>query len=111
MSTAIDAIRNVAFVGHPSAGKTTLVDALAHLLGASARKGSVADKTTICDTEPEEQEKGHTLQLAVVQAAKARHALDAASTRPAIPTSSPTRNAAIFACDLVVGVRQLPRAA
>ena len=66
MSTAIEALRNISFVGHPSSGKTTLVDALAFLLGASSRKGSVADKTSICDTEPEEQDKGHTLQLAVV---------------------------------------------
>ena len=68
MSTALDALRNVAFVGHPSSGKTTLVDAMAHLLGASARKGSVADKTSICDFEPEEQETGSEENLALVEA-------------------------------------------
>ena len=56
MTIAASNIRNIAFVGHPSAGKTTLVDALAHTIGASPRKGSVLDKTSICDTEPEEHE-------------------------------------------------------
>ncbi len=34
-------VRNIAFVGHPSSGKTTLVDALAFALGAikSASEG------------------------------------------------------------------------
>ena len=55
----VGVLRNIAFVGHPSSGKTTLVDALAHEMGASDRKGSVADKTSICDTEPEEHERHH----------------------------------------------------
>ena len=47
-----------------------MVDTLAHALGAAERRGSVADKTSICDTEPEEQDKGHTLQSKVVHASK-----------------------------------------
>lgn len=103
MSTALDALRNVAFVGHPSSGKTTLVDAMAHLLGASARKGSVADKTSICDFEPEEQEKGHTLQMAVVQAQK-DGVLWTLMDTPGYPDFIADTNAAMFAADLVVGV-------
>ena len=60
MTQELSTLRNIAFVGHPSSGKTTLVDALAHELGASARKGSVAEKTSICDTEPEEQDGNFT---------------------------------------------------
>ena len=45
MTIAPSLIRNIAFVGHPSSGKTTLVDALAHHVGATPRKGSVNDKT------------------------------------------------------------------
>jgi elongation factor G len=103
MSTALDALRNVAFVGHPSAGKTTLVDAMAFLLGASARKGSVADKTSICDFEPEAQEKGHTLQMAVVQAQK-DGVLWTLMDTPGYPDFIADANAAMFAADLVVGV-------
>ncbi|MFN0008553.1 MAG: elongation factor G [Planctomycetota bacterium] len=103
MSTAPQNIRNIAFVGHPSSGKTTLVDALAHLVGATPRKGSVADKTSICDTEPEEQEKGHTLQLAVVAAnwhGKQWTFLDT----PGYPEFVAETESALFGADLVVGV-------
>jgi elongation factor G len=48
------AIRNVAFVGHHGAGKTTLAEALLAATGAIARRGSVEKGTTTCDFEPEE---------------------------------------------------------
>jgi elongation factor G len=103
MTNAPQNVRNSAFVGHPSSGKTTLVDALAHLVGASPRKGLVSDKTSICDTEPEEQEKGHTLQLAVVSAAwhdKSWTFLDT----PGYPEFVAETESALFGADLVVGV-------
>jgi elongation factor G len=96
-------IRNVAFVGHPSSGKTSLVDALAHITGASPRKGSVAEKTSICDTEPEEHEKQHTLQMAAVSVAwhgKQWTFLDT----PGYPDFVAETNVAMFGADLVVGV-------
>ena len=103
MSTAPQNIRNIAFVGHPSSGKTTLCDALAHAVGASPRKGSVADKTSICDTEPEEQEKGHTLQLATVSAAW--HGLSwTFLDTPGYPEFVAETESALFGSDLVVGV-------
>jgi elongation factor G len=103
MSTSPANIRNIAFVGHPSSGKTTLVDALAHITGASPRKGSVAEKTSICDTEPEEQEKQHTLQLAAVSVnwrGKQWTFLDT----PGYPDFVAETNVALFGADLVVGV-------
>jgi elongation factor G len=103
MTSALSAIRNVAFVGHPSSGKTTLVDALAFQLGASQRKGSVAEKTSICDTEPEEQEKGHTLQLAVVQARTPKCTWTLLDT-PGYPDFIADANSAMYAADLVCGV-------
>ena len=101
--SSLDTIRNIAFVGHPSAGKTTLVDALAHLSGASARKGSVADKTSICDTEPEEQEKQHTLQLAAVAAHWGDRTWTFLDT-PGYPEFMAEVQSAMFGADLVVGV-------
>jgi elongation factor G len=103
MSIAVEAIRNVAFVGHPSAGKTTLVDALAFTMGVSPRKGRVADKTSICDTEPEEQDKGHTLQMAVVQA-EHKGKLYTFIDTPGYPDFVADANAATCASDLVIGV-------
>lgn len=103
MTSAVQGVRNLAFVGHPSAGKTTLVDALAFALGAASRKGSVTDKTSICDTEPEEQEKGHTLQLSVVQTQTKTHVWTLMDT-PGYQDFIGDCHGAIVAADVVVGV-------
>jgi elongation factor G len=58
-----DAIRNVAFVGHGASGKTSLVDALAFVSGASRRHGSVKDGTTLTDYSPDEIERKHSINL------------------------------------------------
>ena len=96
-------LHNIAFVGHPGSGKTTLVDALAFEVGASSRKGSVGDGTSICDTEPEEQEKKHTLQNAFVSANWGDKAWTFVDT-PGYPEFQAQVQAACFAVDLVVGV-------
>ncbi len=103
MSTDLATVRNVAFVGHSSAGKTSLVDALAFALGATDRKGTVADKTSLCDTEPEEQEKGHTFQLKLVHANKHGLRWNLLDT-PGYPEFGADALSAMFACELVVGV-------
>jgi len=96
-------VRNVAFVGHSSAGKTSLLDAMAHALGAAERKGSTADKTSIGDTEPEEQEKGHTFQLKLVHATKDGLEWNLIDT-PGYPEFGVDALSAMFASDLVIGV-------
>ena len=103
MSSDISKLRNIAFVGHPSAGKTTLVDAFAFAIGASERKGSVGDKTSICDTEPEEQERQHTLQLSVVHGEQDGYTWNLIDT-PGYPEFMADCLSAIFATELTVGV-------
>jgi elongation factor G len=63
-----NAIRNVAFVGHGASGKTTLVDALAFVSGASRRHGSIKDGTTLTDTSPDEIERKHSIGLGLAYA-------------------------------------------
>ncbi|QDU85726.1 Elongation factor G [Planctomycetes bacterium Pla163] len=95
--------RNVVFIGHPGAGKTTLVDALAFAAGATERKGSVGDRTSLCDTEPEEQEKQHTLQLAVVHARHGDFDWNFVDT-PGYPEFEGETRAGLFAADMAIAV-------
>ena len=59
------AIRNVAFVGHGAAGKTTLVDALAFVSGSSKRHGTIQDGTTLTDYSADEIDRKHSISLGV----------------------------------------------
>src|SRR3954463_12311473 len=61
-------IRNIAVVGHGASGKTSLVDALAFVSGASKRHGAVKDGTSLTDTAPEEIERGYSINLGVAYA-------------------------------------------
>jgi len=57
MSTNTSEIRNLVTIGHRGCGKTTLTEALLYSAGATNRLGSVDDRNTIADFEPEERER------------------------------------------------------
>ncbi|WP_136609338.1 elongation factor G-like protein EF-G2 [Sinomonas albida] len=61
-------IRNVALVGHSGAGKTTLLEAVLASTGAITRMGSVADGTTVGDSDASavHQQRSVTLSVAPV---------------------------------------------
>jgi elongation factor G len=59
-------IRNIVLLGHGSAGKTSLAEAMLHKAGATNRLGSVDEKTSICDYYDEEKEHQHSIQSATV---------------------------------------------
>jgi len=55
-------VRNICFVGHSGCGKTSLAEALLFAAGATTRKGSTADGTSILDFEEEEKQKKMTIK-------------------------------------------------
>ena len=62
----VEQIRNIAFCGHGSAGKTTLVDRILTSTGAITRIASVDDGTSICDFDEEEKHHKYTIESTVV---------------------------------------------
>lgn len=59
-------IRNLALIGGPATGKTTLTEGLLFKSGAIKRMGSVVDGTTVTDFGENERAKQHSLRLGVV---------------------------------------------
>ncbi len=63
---ASDRLRNVVFVGHQSAGKTSLVEALLYTTGAISRLGKIEEKSTVSDWDEEERDRGLSLSTSLV---------------------------------------------
>lgn len=63
---SIEHIRNIAFCGHGSAGKTTLVDKILTTTGTLSRNASVDDGTSICDFDEEEKQHKYSIESSVV---------------------------------------------
>jgi elongation factor G len=62
---AADRIRNVALIGHRGCGKTSLHEAMLFEAGAIGRLGRVEDGSTVSDHEPDERQRGLSIDACV----------------------------------------------
>ena len=60
-------VRNVVFLGHGSAGKTTLTEAVGLLTKVIDRMGNVSQGSTLSDFDKEEQKRGFSLSASLLQ--------------------------------------------
>jgi len=58
-------LRNVAFIGHTGAGKTSLVEAMLFSTGRTDRLGRVDDGSSVMDFEPEELKRRSSLSTSI----------------------------------------------
>lgn len=58
-------IRNIVVAGHSACGKTTLLEGILYLTGATTRFGSPENGTSVLDFEPEEQERKVSIRLSL----------------------------------------------
>jgi len=65
MAYTTEDIRNIALTGHSNAGKTTLVEMLLYKSGAIKDMGSIARGNTVCDFDPQEKARQHSLDSAI----------------------------------------------
>ena len=64
----IDDIRNIVLLGHGGSGKTSLAEAILHKTGTTNRLGTIEDKSTVCDYDDEEKQRGHSIHSALAHA-------------------------------------------
>lgn len=111
MESASDRIRNVALVGHQGNGKTTLAEAMLFRAGVVNRPGRIETKNTVLDAQPEEQDRGQSLQLGVASFTWGDHQInliDAPGYADFIGdalTALRVADVAVFVIDAVTGVQ------
>lgn len=94
---------NVALIGPAGAGKTTLLESMLFVSGTIARKGRVADGTTVGDFSAEARARQTTLEVAAVHFEHEGQAFTALDCPGSVEFAHEAR-AAVLGCDLAVVV-------
>jgi elongation factor G len=78
--TAINKIRNIGFIAHIDAGKTTVTERVLFITGRIHRLGGVDEGTTAMDWMPQERERGITITAAATTAQWKEHQVNIIDT-------------------------------
>jgi elongation factor G len=103
-------LRNVALVGHGSAGKTSLAEALLFASGAITRLGKVEEGNTVSDYDPDEQRRRISISLSLLPCEWRDHKVNLLDTPGYADFVGEVREAlrvadtAVFVVDAVAGV-------
>ncbi len=96
-------IRNIALIGHGSAGKTSLSEAMLFDTGATMRRGRVEDGTTVSDWDDEESRRRLSVNVSVLPCEWRGHKVNVLDTPGFIDFVGETRGAlAVADATLVV---------
>lgn len=104
---ATSQIRNIVLAAHSGAGKTTLADAMYFKTGAVNRRGRVDDQTSLSDYEPEEQDRGSSVQMAILPCEWRDHKINVLDT-PGYPDFRGDMLSAMRVADAAVLVISAP---
>ena len=78
--SSIDKIRNIGFIAHIDAGKTTVTEQVLFITGRIHRVGGVDEGTTTMDWMPQEKERGITITAAATSASWRDHQVNIIDT-------------------------------
>ncbi|MGP0565137.1 MULTISPECIES: elongation factor G [unclassified Nitrospina] len=73
-------IRNVGFIGHGGAGKTSILESILYLTGVSDRLGKVGDNSSVMDFDPDEVKRGHSISASLSFCEYQKHKLNLLDT-------------------------------
>jgi elongation factor G len=111
MSEALDELRNIVFLAHGGAGKTSLAEAILFKAGITNRIGRVEDGNTVMDFEPEELKRNSSISSGFCQYAWKKHIVNLIDTPGDQNFFSDTKlsmqaaDAAVVLVDAVDGVK------
>lgn len=75
MAEMVDKLRNIAFVAHGGAGKTSLAEIMLFKAGVTTRIGRVEEGNTVMDFEPEELKRNSSISTSFNQFAWNKHTI------------------------------------
>ena len=111
MSEVLDELRNIVFLAHGGAGKTSLAEAILFKAGITNRIGRVEDGNTVMDFEPEELKRNSSISSGFCQYTWKKHTVNLIDTPGDQNFFSDTKlsmqaaDAAVVLVDAVDGVK------